>query len=97
MKILLVWILVCSFNTFILADENTLNGFRDLKWGEPITKYENVMQLTSESGKLKNFMLAKNEEMLFDDVMLASISYVFYDGRFSSAIIQTDKSASNFK
>jgi len=97
MKKLLIGVLVFSFNVSTFSFENKSNGFRELKWEESITKYKNVMHLTSESGKPRKFYVRKSDEMSFGDLTLTSIIYVFYKGKFSSAIIQTDKSVTNLR
>ena len=96
MKKLLIGILVFSFNVSAFANE--YNGFRKIKWEESISKYKNVMRLTSADEKSKKFYVREDEDMSFsDDIMLTSIVYVFYEGKFSSVVLQTDQSATNIK
>ena len=98
MKKLLIGVLVFSFNVSTFANENKSNGFRKIKWEESITKYKNVMHLTSDEGKPRKFYVIKNDDMSFsDDITLTSIIYIFHEGKFSSVILQTDQSATNIK
>ena len=77
MKKLVIGILVFSFSAVLFAADHNLNGFGNIKWGDSIKKYKNIMHLTSEKDKLKKFYVIKNDEMLWDDINLTSISYVF--------------------
>ena len=95
MKKLVIGILVFSFSVVLLAADHNLNGFGNIKWGESIKNHKNNMRLTSEKDKLKKFYVRNNDEMFWDDINLTSISYVFYKGKFSSVIIQTDRSSDN--
>ena len=95
MKKLLIGVLVLSFNVSTFANANESNGFRKIKWEESITRYKNVMHLTSDEGKPRKFYVIKNNEMSFGEITLTSIIYVFYKGKFSSVIIQTDQSVTN--
>ena len=97
MKKLVIGILVFSFSVALLAADHNLNGFENIKWGESIKKYKNIMHLTSEKDKLKKFYVINNDELLWGDINLTSISYMFYKDKFSSVIIQTDKSSYNIK
>lgn len=96
MKKLLVGILVFSFNISTFANEN---GFRKIKWEDSISRYENIMQLASDNGNDsdRKFYFIEDDEMSFGDVSLTSIVYIFYKGKFSSVILQTDQSATNLK
>ena len=89
MKNLIIIVLLFSFNAY--ADENKFTGFGKIKWGASIKKYKNVMRLTSDNGKPSKYYVRKDDEMSFGDIGLTSITYIFYKGKFSSAIIQTDK------
>ena len=97
MKKLVIGILVFFFSIVLFASDHNLNGFGNIKWGESIKKYKNIMHLTSEKDKLKKFYVLNSDELLWDDINLSSISYVFYKDKFSSVVIQTDKSSSNLK
>lgn len=94
MKKLLIGILVFSFNVSVFAKEN---GFRKIKWEDSISRYENIMQLTSENDKDRKFYIIEDDDMSFGDISLTSIIYIFYKGKFSSVILQTDQSATNLK
>jgi hypothetical protein len=89
-------ILIFSFSTVLIA-ENSLNGFKNIKWGESITKHKEVMHLTSENKKIKKYYTIDNDDMLLGDIKLTSISYVFYKDKFSSLILQTGRSSDNLK
>lgn len=97
MKKILIGILVFSFSASIFSKEKSFDGFRDIKWQQPIKKYKDVMRLTSESEGDKAFYARNSDELYYGDVALASITYVFSKGRFFSAIIQTEKDKTNFK
>ena len=97
MNKLAVGILVFSFSVALFAADKLLNGFGKIKWGAPINKYKDVMHLTSENDKLKKFYVIKHDDLLLDDINLTSISYVFYKDKFSSVIIQTDRSSYDLK
>ena len=94
MKNIIIAVLVFSFSASTFAKENKIksNGFGEIKWGESIAKYKKVMQLTSDNRKPRKYYIRKDDEMSFGDTTLASITYIFYKGRFSSVIIQTEKS-----
>ena len=97
MKSLLIVIFVVFFNGTVFADKNKIDGFRDIKWKDSITKYNTVLRLTSDSNKSKKFYIRDDEELYLEDVTLKSVSYVFKDDKFSSAVIQTAKSVANSK
>ena len=97
MKKLVIGILVFSFSAVLFAADHNLNGFGNIKWGDHIKKYKNIMHLISEKDKLKKFYVIKSDEMLWNDINLTSISYVFHKDKFSSVIIQTDSSSDNLK
>ena len=97
MKSLLIVIFVVFFNGSVFADKNKIDGFRDIKWKDSITKYNTVLRLTSDSNKSKKFYIRDDEELYLEDVTLKSVSYVFKDDKFSSAVIQTAKSVANSK
>ena len=97
MKKLSVGILIFCFNASVFADKNKIDGFRDIKWEDSITKYNTILRLTSDSNKSKKFYIRNDEELNFEDVSLKSVSYVFKDDKFSSAVIQTSKSVANSK
>lgn len=95
MKNLLIGVLVFSFNVSIFAKENESDGFGGIKWEEPISKYNKIMKLTSDDGLPKKFYSRKNENMSFGEIKLSSVIYIFYKGKFSSVIFQTDQSVTN--
>lgn len=95
MKKLLIGVLVFSFNVTAFSKEGKVDGFREIKWGESITRYKDIFRLTSDSNNPKRFYVRNNDEMLFGEISLTSIIYVFYKNKFSSVIIQTDRSAIN--
>ena len=95
MKNFIIVILVFSFNASALSKEKEFHGFGKIKWGESIRKYKNVMQLTSDISKPEKYYIRKNDEMSFGDITLTSVIYLFYKGKFSSVIVQTDKSVTN--
>ena len=97
MKKILIGMLVFSFSTSIFSEVKSFDGFRDIKWQQPIKKYKDVMRLTSESEGDKRFYARNSDELYYGDVALASITYVFSKGKFFSAIIQTEKDKANFK
>ena len=97
MKELLIGMLVFSFSASIFSAEKKFDGFRDIKWQKPIYKYKDVMKLTSESGSNKRFYARSSDDLYYDEVALASITYVFSKGKFYSAIIQTGKNKKNLK
>jgi len=85
------------FNVYAFAEGNEPNGFRELKWEDSINKYKDVMHLTSDDNKPSKFYTKENDDMSYGSVKLKSIAYVFYKGKFSSVIFQTNKSASYSK
>lgn len=93
----IIVVLVFSFSSSVFAVDKTFNGFGKIKWGESIKKYKKVMQLKSDNTNPEKYYVRKNDVMFLDDISLTSITYVFYKGKFSSAIIQTDKLATNSK
>ena len=97
MKKLVIGILVFSFSVVLFAADHNSNGFGNIKWGESIKKHKDIMHLTSEKDKLKKFYVLNSDELLWGDINLSSISYVFYKGKFSSVAIQTDRSSYNLK
>ncbi len=98
MKNILIGIFVFSFSLSAFANENEYNGFRKMKWQESITKYKNVMRLTSDDNNPKKFYVINDDDMSFsDDITLSSVTYIFYKGKFSSVTLQTDKSVTNIK
>ena len=92
MKKVIIGISIFIFNFHAFANGFESSGFRDMKWEEPISKYKDVMQLTSEENKLRKFYTKNNDEMSYGNIKLSSISYIFYRGKFSSVIFQTNKS-----
>jgi len=95
MKKLLIGVLLFSFNTYTFSKSFESNGFRNIKWQESISKYEAVMHLTSEKGSAKKFYVKENDKMFLGNITLSSIIYIFYNGKFSSVVIQTDQSVTN--
>ena len=94
---IVIGILVFSFSVVILAADHNSNGFGNITWGESIKKHKDIMHLTSEKDKLKKFYVLNSDELLWGDINLSSISYVFYKDMFSSVAIQTDRSSYNLK
>lgn len=95
MKKLLIGVLLFSFSAHVFSKNPESNGFRNITWQESISKYESVMHLTSEQGSAKKFYVKENDKMLFENITLSSIIYIFYNGKFSSAVVQTDQSVTN--
>jgi len=94
-KKIAVGILISSFTVSVFSKNDEVNGFRKIKWQTPISRYEEVMKLTSEQGNAKKFYIIENDDMIFGNVNLSSIVYVFYNDKFSSVTIQTDKDRKN--
>lgn len=94
-KKILSGILIASFTFSALSKGEEVNGFKQIKWQAPISKYEGVMQLTSEQGNAKKFYIIENDDMSYGNISLSSIVYVFYNDKFSSVTIQTDKDSKN--
>ena len=92
MKNFIIAILVFSFSASSFANKDESTGYGKIKWGASIRKYKNVMRLTSDNKKPGKYYVRKDDEMFFGDIPLTSVTYIFYKGKFSSVIIQTDTS-----
>ena len=97
MKKVIIGISLFVFNVYALAKELDPNGFREMKWEDSISKYKDALHLTADENKPSKFYTKENDDMSYGNINLKSIAYVFYKGKFSSVIFQTNKSASYSK
>lgn len=95
MKKLLIGILIFSFSVSSFSKDSSFKGFRGILWKDSLSKYRDTMKLNSDGGLPKKYYTRESDEMSFGKVTLSSIIYVFYKNKFSSVIIQTDRSATN--
>lgn len=95
MKNLLIGTLVFIFSFSVLAANSEPDGFRKIKWEEPISKYKGVMRLIEGKGTPNKYYVRKNDKMSIGDVKLKNIGYGFYKDKFSGVVISTEKSVSN--
>lgn len=95
MKKLLIGVLIFSFSVSSFSKNSDFNGFRGILWKDSISKHKDRMKLNSDDSLPKKYYTRENDEMSLGEVTLSSLIYIFYKDKFSSVIVQTDKSITN--
>lgn len=95
MKQFLIGVLIFSFSVSSFSKDSSFKGFRGILWKDSISKYKDTMRLNSDDGVPKKYYSREHDEMSLGEVKLSSLIYIFYKDKFSSVIVQTDKSVTN--
>lgn len=98
-RILLAVILLLVLASLAAANKpmkNSPDGFRGIKWGAPVSALGKTAQLVEEDKMDETkFYQKTDEDLTLGGATLSRIAYVFWRGKFTSAIIKCD-SASEF-
>ncbi len=94
-------LLVCSTysfaQSFIFKQGSEPDGFRDMKWGTPLSNFTGMQYLRKDKDYEEvDFYLRKGEELKTERAKLSSIEYGFWKGRFYCVQIST-KGLRNFE
>jgi hypothetical protein len=82
MKSIIVVALMLSLAAPCFGFKNEPDGFRGIKWGEDISSRDDMSPMFAGADKTITYSRNKDEAFL-GDVMLRSLSYRFWDGKFS--------------
>ena len=81
--------------THAIAFQNEPTGFRGIAWDTEFSAVESQMTLVEE-GRMNTKYYRRNEDnMSIGGAELSKIVYEFFDGRFSSVIVETKKGTTN--
>jgi len=72
----------------VFGYQNEPDGFRDVKWGAPISSLDNFTETRRDDGNNVVFYSRSNDSMDVGGVAVNSIEYGFYEGRFLLASIR---------
>lgn len=96
-KAMLAVVLVFVFASMSTANKtmkNSPDGFRGIKWGDPVSALGETARLIEED-KLSEaeFYLRTDEEMSLGGASLHTVAYVFWKGKFTTVIIRCNGSS----
>lgn len=85
-SIIIIVSLMLSFATPCFAFQNEPDGFRGIKWGEAISERNDMAPKYAGADKTVSYT-RKGDEAFLGDVMLSSLSYRYWDGKFSGVFM----------
>lgn len=74
--------------------DNEPNGFRGIVWAAPIDSVKDELA-ELRANKATTFYTRKDDKLRIGEAALQSITYVFYKGRFTGAMVRTVEGVAN--
>ncbi len=81
--VLLIIVLFFAFSEGVFAFQNEPEGFRGLKWGDPVTE---IMEYIGPIREGRGYTLP-NDKMSIGNAKFYMIMYFFYEGRFQGVVL----------